>query len=96
MLHQHKGTGPEPFRVMHPGSAAVGDAGGGCPPSGGNFSQRSHPFSHQFTILRGFHCQETTIHDQVMASAITNQHLLVLLHNGSFGSLIPAVTAEKV
>ena len=79
MPHQCEGAGPERLRVMHPSFAAAGDAGGGCPPSGGNFSQRqSHPFSHQFTILRGFHCQGT-IHDQVLASATTNQHLLVLL-----------------
>lgn len=72
--HQHEGAGLEPLRVLHPSFAAVGDTRRGCPPSGGSFSQgQSHLFSHQFTILMGFHCQGT-IHDQVLASAMTNQH----------------------
>lgn len=74
MPHQHEGAGLEPLRVLHPSFAAVGDTRRGCPPSGGSFSQgQSHLFSHQFTILMGFHCQGT-IHDQVLASAMTNQH----------------------
>jgi len=49
--HLHEGAGSGLLGVLHPGFTAAADAGWWCPPSGGSFSQ-SHPFCHQFSVLR--------------------------------------------
>lgn len=55
---QREGAGPELLRVMHLSFTAVGDAGEGCPPSGGNFSQRQREILTPIHYFKGFSLSE--------------------------------------
>lgn len=74
--HGCKGAGLGHFRIMLPSFAAVEEARGGCPSSGGNFPEAESPLLTPSHYFKGsFHCQGT-VNDQVLASAMTNQHLM--------------------